>query len=34
MKGEGFQSRGKAVKQSAGFDGNGGEAKEQTDNPD
>ncbi len=34
MKDEGFQGRGKAVRQSAGFDGNGGEEKEETDNPD
>lgn len=33
-KDEGFQDRGKAVRQSAGLDGNGGEEKEQTDNPD
>lgn len=29
-----FQGRGKAVRQSAGLDGSGGEEKEQTDNPD
>lgn len=34
MKGEGFQGRGKAVRQSVGFDGSGGEEKEQKDNPD
>lgn len=34
MKDEGFRGRGKAERQSAGFDGNGGEEKKQTDNPD
>lgn len=34
MKDEAFQDKGKAVRQSAGFDGNGGEAEEQTDSPD
>lgn len=34
MKDEGFQGRGKAVRQSAGLDGSGGEEKEQKDNPD
>lgn len=33
-KDEGFQGRGKAVRQSAGLDGNGGEKREQKDNPD
>ena len=33
-KDEGFQGRGKAVRQSAGLDGNGDEEREQTDNPD
>ncbi len=33
-KDEGFQGRGKAVRQSAGLDGKGGEEKEQRDNPD
>lgn len=34
MKDEGFQGRGKAVRQSAGLDDNSGGEKEQTDNPD
>lgn len=34
MKGEGFQGRGKAVRQSAVLDGSDGEEKEQTNNPD
>lgn len=33
MKEEGFQGRKKAVRQSAGLDGNGGKVKERTDNP-
>lgn len=34
MEDKGFQGRGKAERQSAGFDGNGGEEKKQKDNPD
>lgn len=34
MSNKDFQGRGKAVRQSAGLDGSGGEEKEQTDNPD
>lgn len=34
MRDEGFQGKGKAGRQSAGFGGNGGEEEERKDNPD